>query len=203
MFRLMVVTDRQRSTRPITETVRLALEGGADAVQLRERDMEAGEFHQLAEALRQVTREAGARLIVNHRLDVALSVEADGVHIGWRSLGVRDARKLGGDRFIIGVSCHNMVQIRSAEEAGADYVMLGPVFATPSKEGLVDPLGLDALRQAVAAVKVAIVAIGGITPENVSSVLDTGVAGIAAISAIIAAEDPRAAAQALRKGLTA
>ena len=98
MFKLMLVTDRRRSTRPITETVRMALAGGVDAVQLRERDLSARELYDLALKLRATTREAGAALIVNQRLDVALAVGADGVHLGWRSLSPADVRKLAGKK---------------------------------------------------------------------------------------------------------
>jgi thiamine-phosphate pyrophosphorylase len=197
MFKLMLVTDRKRSKRPLTETVRLAIEGGVDAVQLRERDMPINELHALALELRKITRDAGAKLIINQRSDIALAVEADGVHLGWRSMSVRDVRKLGG-KLLAGVSCHNQPQVRSAEEIGADYALLGPVFHTPSKEGLVEPLGLEGLANLVTVARLPVVAIGGITPENVKSVLRSGVTGVAVISAIISADDPAQAARALR-----
>ena len=197
MFRLMVVTDRRRSSRSIVETVRLALDGGADAVQLRERDLEGAELFRLAEEMRRVTRDVGAALIVNHRTDVALAVEADGVHLGWRSLPPNEIRKLAEKRLKIGVSCHDAAQLRSAEAAGADYVLLGPVFVTPSKVGRVEPIGVEATKTLVSRTGLPVIAIGGITPENVRPVRETGVAGVAAISAIIAAADPREGARRL------
>ena len=197
MFRLMVVTDRRRSRQPIVETVRLALEGGADAVQLRERDLEGAELFRLAEEMRRVTRDAGAALIINHRTDVALAVEADGVHLGWRSLPPNEIRKLAEKRLKIGVSCHDAAQLRSAEAAGADYVLLGPVFFTASKAGRVEPIGVEAMKTLVSGTGLPVIAIGGITPENAWAVREAGVAGVAAISAIIAAADPREAAHRL------
>jgi len=198
MFKLMLVTDRRRSTRPLTETVRLALAGGVDAVQLRERDLNARELCDLAAKLRAITREARAALIVNQRLDVALAVGADGVHLGWRSLGVADARKLAGEKFLVGISCHDEPQLRSAAEARASYALLGPVFHTPSKEGLVSPIGLDLLKELVSGAKIPVIAVGGITQENAAQVMETGVAGIAAISALSDPQDPAAAARAFR-----
>jgi thiamine-phosphate pyrophosphorylase len=199
MFKLMLVTDRRRAIRPITETVRMALAGGVDAVQLRERDISARELYDLALKLRAITREAGAALIVNQRLDVALAVGADGVHLGWRSLNPADVRKLAGEKFLIGISCHDGPQIQSAEQARADYALLGPVFRTPSKEGLAYTIGIGPLKNLVSVAKIPILAIGGITPENAAQVMETGVAGLAAISALIDPEDPAAVARAFRK----
>ncbi len=197
MFRLMVVTDRRRSARPITETVRLALEGGADAIQLRERDISDRDLFRLAEEMRRITAEAGASLIINHRTDVAIASEADGVHLGWRSVRVGDARALCGDSLRIGVSCHSAGQLRTAEKDGADYVLLGPIFSTPSKRGLVEPLGLEATKEIVSGSDLPMVAIGGITSENAGQVRETGTCGVAVVSAIVAADDPRSAAHEL------
>jgi thiamine-phosphate pyrophosphorylase len=198
MFKLMLVTDRRRSARPLVETVRMALAGGVDAVQLRERDMSDRELYDLAVKLRAITREAGAALIVNQRLDVALAVGADGVHLGWRSLSAAEVRKIAGEKLLIGISCHDGPQIHSAEEARANYALVGPVFHTPSKEGLVKPIGFASLKSLVSEAGIPILAIGGITPENAAQVMATGVAGLAAISALIGPEDPGAAARAFR-----
>ena len=197
MFRLMLVTDRNLAKRSLEETVRRALDGGVDAVQLRERDLEAKDLFALAERLRQITSDARASLIINHRTDVALAVAADGVQLGWRSVRVAEARRLGGEALRIGVSCHNEEDVRQAESDGADYVILGPVFPTPSKEGLVEPLGLRTVRDIVRTTTLPIVAVGGIKPENVASVRETGVPAVAVIAAIIASDDPTRAARAL------
>jgi thiamine-phosphate pyrophosphorylase len=203
MFKLMLITDRRRSTRPISETVRMALAGGVDAVQLREHDLNARELYNLAVKLRAITREAGAALIVNQRLDVALAVGADGVHLGWQSLSPADVRRVAGGQFLIGISCHDGPQIHSAEEVGANYALLGPVFHTPSKEGLVRTIGLGVLKELVSVTEIPVLALGGITPENAAQVMETGVAGLAAISALINPEDPAAAARAFRDALAA
>lgn len=196
MFKLMLVTDRNRSQRPLEDTVRMAIEGGVDAVQLRERDLPGNELHRLAENLRRVTRDGGAKLIINQRLDIAIAVEADGVHLGWRSLGVKDVRLMGGGKMLAGISCHDEMQVKSAEESGADYVLLGPVFPTPSKQGLVEALGIEKFSAITAAAKIPVIGIGGIKPENARQVISAGARGLAAISALCAADDPAAAARA-------
>jgi thiamine-phosphate pyrophosphorylase len=201
MFKLMLVTNRKRTKRPMTDTVEMALAGGVDAVQLREHDLSAREIYDLALKLRAITRAAGAALIVNQRLDVALAVGADGVHLGWRSLSPADVRKLAGKDFLIGLSCHDGPQIHSAEATGANYALLGPVFRTPSKEGLVHTIGLGPLKNLVAGAKIPILAIGGITPANAPKVMKTGVAGLAAIAALIDPEDPAAAAREFRAAM--
>ena len=124
------------------------------------------------------------------------AVGADGVHLGWRSLSAAEVRKIAGEKLRIGISCHDGPQIQSAEAARADYALLGPLFHTPSKEGLVQPIGLAPLKALVSAAKIPVLAIGGITPENAAKVMKTGVAGLAAISALIDPEDPAAAARA-------
>lgn len=199
MFKLMVVTDRAKCARPLAEQVRLALEGGADAVQLRERDLGGKELYDLALELRKITRAAGAALVVNHRLDIALSVEADAVHLGWRSVAVWEARELAGRKLKIGVSCHSIEQLRRAEMTGASYTLVGPIFPTPSKEGLVQPVGLENLAQWTHATRLPVVGIGGIHAGNFRQVLDAGACGVAAISAFMTAEDPAAVARALKK----
>lgn len=200
MFKLMLVTDRRRSELPLTEVVRMALDGGVDAIQMRERDLETSELFKLAGELRELTRKAGAKLIVNHRPDLAMAVEADGVHLGFRSVTVREAREATGGKLLVGVSCHDGVQVRLAGESGADYALLGPVFPTPSKEGLVPAIGVDGFKRCIARATVPILAIGGITDANFRDALKAGACGVAVISAIMAAADPQAAAKTLREG---
>ena len=197
----MLVTDRTRRPLPITEAVQRAVEGGVDAIQLRERDLEGGQFFNRASELRRITRDADAALIINHRADVALAVDADGVHLGWRSLPVGEVRKLAGERLRIGVSCHNASQLRSARDAGADYASLGPVFFTPSKAGLLDPLGPEQTGSLVADAGLPVIAIGGINAANVGELRGLGLAGIAVISAIMASANPQEATRRLRERL--
>ena len=159
--------------------------------------MSGGDLLRLAEDLRRLTRDADVALIVNHRVDVALAVEADGVHLGWRSMPVEAVRRLAGDGLRVGVSCHDAEQVAAARAAGADYATLGPVYPTPSKEGLVAPLGTERLARIVSEAGLPVVAIGGIKSGNAAEVRAAGVAGIAVISAIIAAPRPDEAARAL------
>ncbi len=199
-FRLYFVTDRtQTASRPLTDVVHAALDGGVRAVQLREKDLEGRELYALAEQLRALTLRYQAHLLVNDRLDVALAVEADGVHLGQHSFVVEDARRLLGAGKLIGVSTHSRHEITAAQ--GADFMVFGPVYYTPSKAAYGEPLGLDRLRTAVAYSAVPIFAIGGIKTERVAEVLETGAHGIAMISAISAATDPAQAARELLREL--
>ena len=199
-FNLYFVTDRkQTANRPLTDVVQAALDGGVRAVQLREKDLEGRELYALAERLRALTRRYQARLLVNDRLDVALAVEADGVHLGQNSFAVEDARRLLGAEKLIGVSTHSQHEIAAAQEA--DFLVFGPVYYTPSKAAYGEPQGLDRLRAAVAHSAAPVFAIGGIKTERVAEVLETGAHGIAMISAISAATDPAQAAQALLQQL--
>jgi thiamine-phosphate pyrophosphorylase len=188
-FRLYFVTDRQHTAdRPLIEVVHAALDGGVRAVQLREKDLEGGALYQLAAQLRELTARYQARLLINDRVDVALAVEADGVHLGQTSFPVAVTRRLLGPGKLIGVSTHNPAEIAAA--VGADFVVFGPVYATPSKAAYGEPQGLTRLRQAIAQSPVPLLAIGGITAERIAEVLATGAHGIAVISALSAALDP-------------
>lgn len=195
-FRLYCVTDRQHTAgRSLPDVVRSALDGGVRAVQLREKDLEGRALYHLAVQLRELTARYQARLLINDRLDVARAVEADGVHLGQTSFPVAVARRLLGPGKLIGVSTHNPEEITAA--AGADFLVFGPVYATPSKAKYGEPQGLARLRQAVALSPSPLLAIGGIAIEQVADVLSTGAHGIAVISALSAAPDPARAASAL------
>lgn len=197
--RLYLVTDRRATGgRPLLDTVAAALAGGVDAVQLREKDLSTRELLALAAALRELTRRHAARLLVNDRVDVALAVGADGVHLPADSFAVADARRLLGAERLVGVSTHSADEIRRAAASGADFAVFGPVFETPSKLQYGAPQGLAALRAAVAATNLPVIALGGIDAGNAADVAATGCAGVAAIRALGAAADPRAAAAALR-----
>ena len=195
-FRLYFVTDRQHTAgRSLPDVVRAALDGGVRAVQLREKDLEGRALYHLAVQLRELTARYQARLLINDRVDVALAVEADGVHLGQTSFPVAIARRLLGPGKLIGVSTHNPEEIAAA--AGADFLVFGPVYATPSKAKYGEPQGLARLRQAVALSPSPLLAIGGIAIEQVADVLSTGAHGIAVISALSAAPDPVGAASVL------
>lgn len=196
-FTLYLITDRHQvpAGRTLAATVEAALRGGVRAVQLREKDLRAAELLPLALELRRLTRRFDARLLINDRIDVALAVDADGVHLGGHSLPVAAARRRLGPKPLIGVSTHHLDEIVAAAAAGADFVTFGPVFATPSKAIYGPPLGLDALRRTCASSSLPIFALGGIKADQRPLLRTTAVQGIAVISAIIAAAEPETAAR--------
>jgi thiamine-phosphate pyrophosphorylase len=199
---LMVVTDRRAIEGDIRAVVGAAVEGGATAIQLREKDLSARELLELAQSLRTITREHGALLIINDRVDVALAAEADGVHLGGRSMRPEDVRRVVGEGMRIGVSTHRPEEVARARAAGADYVVFGPVFSTPSKVGILEPRGLDGLAEAVTAGGgMSVLAIGGLDASRAGDAIRAGAAGVAVIRAVIAAEDAGAAADELVRAM--
>lgn len=195
-FSLYFVTDRkQTGGRPLADVVHAALDGGARAVQLREKDLEGGELYRLAEELRILTSRYNARLLINDRIDIALAVNADGVQLGQLSFPPRTARQLLGTEKLIGVSTHSPVEIEAA--GGADFLVFGPVYFTPSKAAYGEPQGLERLRRAVAQSAVPVIAIGGIKKEQITEVINAGAHGIGVITAISTAADPAQAAREL------
>jgi thiamine-phosphate pyrophosphorylase len=195
---LYLVTDRSLAgERDLGRIVREALAGGATMVQHREKRLATREFVAAAERMRGVAREAGAALIINDRLDVALAVDADGVHVGQEDMPAALARELIGPERILGVSVSTAEQAREAERAGADYVGSSAVFPTSTKSDIGVPLGLDGLRELVEGSPLPVVAIGGIHAGNAAGVVECGVAGIAVVSALVAAPDPRRSAHEL------
>ncbi|MCL4426155.1 MAG: thiamine phosphate synthase [Firmicutes bacterium] len=198
-LRLYLVTDRRLSQgRGEEEVVTAALAGGVTAVQLRGKEMTTRQLVAVGERLREITRRVGALFLVNDRLDVALAVEADGVHLGQDDLPLDRVRRLAGRRFLIGISAENPREAQEAEAGGADYIGAGAVFPTGTKADAGHPIGLEGLAAIVASVKIPVVAIGGINAANAATVLKTGAAGIAVVSAIVAAPDVTAAAAELR-----
>ena len=179
------------------DVVAAALRGGIRAVQLRERGLSARELLALAAELRTVTRAAGAALLINDRIDVALAVAADGVHLPSYSFSVTQARALLGRARLIGVSTHHPDEVSAAAAAGADFAVFGPVFDTPAKRVFGRAQGLTALVRARAAASVPLFAIGGIDVASVAAVRRTGADGVAVIRAVLAAAEPAAAAAAL------
>ncbi len=186
---LYAILDPEQTKSRAPETVlQELLEGGIRLLQLRVKAMSAAEFLQLAHAARTLTRSYACRLIVNDRVDVALGCAADGVHLGQEDLPLHAARKLTGDK-IIGVSTHEVKQAREAERGGADYIGFGPMFGTTTKETGYSARGLDMLRRVREAVSIPIVAIGGITEDNVNEVWQAGADSAAIISDLLSAED--------------
>jgi thiamine-phosphate pyrophosphorylase len=201
---LTLVSDRaQTRGRELTAVVSECLAAGLPAVQAREKDLSAVELTALCRRLRELTRAHGARLVVNDRVDVALAVAADGVQRTHTSLPVDDIRRVAGRRLSIGASVHSLEDAVDAEVRGADWITFGPVYDTPSKRRWGAPQGLERLRKVAAAVRIPVIAIGGITPERVAAVREAGAAGVAAISAILDTESPAAATKRFLEALAA
>ena len=197
---IYLVTDRTATGgRDLVEVVAAALCGGIRAVQLRERECSTRELVLLARVLRELTSRHGAALLVNDRVDVALACDADGVHLPGHSFAVAEARRLLGPRRLIGVSTHAPAEIATAAAAGADFTVFGPIYDTPAKRAFGAPLGLTALAAARAASQLPLLAIGGIDSGRVGEVRAGGADGVAVIRAVLAADDPAAAARLLQR----
>ena len=195
-FRLYLITDRAASPRPPVEVVEECLGAGLRAVQLREKDLEVRALLALAAPLCEATRHHGARLLINDRADVALAVGADGVQRTYASLPVAALRGITPPGFLIGASAHSTAEAREAAAQGADFVVFGPVYDTPSKRRYGSPQGLAALEAAATASTRPVLAVGGITPERVPEVCAAGAAGVAVIGAIYGAARPADATKA-------
>jgi thiamine-phosphate pyrophosphorylase len=201
-FDLYLVTDRRQTRgRELLAVIEQALLGGVRAVQLREKDLGGGELFSLAEKTKTLCARHGASLFINDRVDVALAVDADGIQLGSSSLPVDAARKLMGDKRLIGASTHSMKEALAAEAAGADFILFGPIYFTPSKAAYGNPQGLERLQEAVEKISLPVYAIGGIKPENVAAVKATGARGVALTSAVMSAEDPMTASRELLRWL--
>ncbi len=196
LFRLYLITDRnQTGGRPLIDVVKEALDGGVKAVQLREKDLQIKELLRLAEEMRRITKEAGAMLFINGRIDVAITVEADGIHLGQSDLPVDVVRKIVGNRFMLGVSTHNLIEAKEAEAGSPNFITFGPVYETPAKLKYGKPVGIEALKRVKGGVLIPVYAIGGINSGNIETILASGVDGVALISTIIGAKEPKKAAE--------
>lgn len=173
----------------IGKTAQAMIDGGAKILQLRAKKLSSGEFLEEARIIRKITKDKGAIFIVNDRVDIALLTDADGVHLGQDDLPVKEARRLLGNNKIIGYSTHNIRETLESKKLPVDYISFGPIFATKTKEDAQTPKGLKGLDEARKAVKIPIVAIGGITETNMAHVLNQGIESVAMISDIFAAKD--------------
>jgi thiamine-phosphate pyrophosphorylase len=190
-LKLYLITDSRLFSTPCAFYFGLedALSGGAKAVQLREKDISARELLETAYWMRDLTREYNALLFINDRVDIARAAEADGVHLGQDSLPPQAARKIGGRHLLIGSSCHSLEQAVAAEQSGADFLTIGPVYETPSKKIYGNPIGVGEVTRVKSRVSIPVLAIGGIKLPMVKEVLRAGADGIALISGVLAAED--------------
>lgn len=166
-----------------------AVAGGAGIIQYREKKVSSRVMLETAMRLRTITAASGALLIINDRVDTALAVNADGVHLGQDDMPCRAARELMGEGYIIGISATNFSEAIEAAKDGADYIGLGPIYPTMSKDDAAPAMGIEGLVKVVSAVSVPVVAIGGLTADNIGGVIEAGAAGIATISAIAGADD--------------
>lgn len=204
-YSLYLVTDRtlaQAKGRTIAEVVRQAVGGGVTMVQLREKDCSTREFIAEARLLKDLLFGTGVPLIINDRLDVAMAVGAEGLHLGQQDMTIADARRLAGPHMLIGISAECFEDALQAAAEGADYIGISPVFATTTKKDAATPLGLAGVRRIRKAVTLPLVGIGGITLANAAEVIEAGADGVAVVSAIVSAPCPRAAAAALKGRLT-
>ena len=198
-LKLYLVTDRELSLgRSLEEVVSEAVAGGVTMVQLREKDAATGEFIELAGRLMKILTPLGIPLIINDRVDVALAVDADGVHIGQSDMPYETARRLLGPDKIIGLSVENMDDLIKANSLDVDYVGISPVYGTPTKTDTAEPFGLEGLRKAVNMSKHPTVAIGGMNAGSIADVMAAGTDGVAVVSAICSAENIREAAVQLK-----
>jgi thiamine-phosphate pyrophosphorylase len=182
------------------DVARAALDGGADALQLRDKEIGGRDMYHLALRMRDMVEESGCGCLffVNDRVDVAVAARADGVHLGQEDMPAASARPLTGEDMIMGISATTIEEAERARADGADYLGVGPVFATPTKPDAIAPIGVEGLRMIRESVDLPIVAIGGIDQENASRVFEAGADGIAVISAVTAAVDMLEAVRRLR-----
>lgn len=187
--------SRGRSSLQVLDAI---IAGGARIVQLREKGLNRRELFQLAQAFRQKTSQAGVLLIVNDHLDIALAVEADGVHLGQQDFPIAEARKLAPN-LLIGASTHNVEELQQAQRDGASTVNIGPIYATQTKQGVPQFLGLQGLRQMSRLAEVPFTVMGGIKAEHIPELAAAGARHIAVVTAITAAENPATATRQLRE----
>ncbi|GAB1409836.1 thiamine phosphate synthase [Desulfovibrionales bacterium] len=200
---LYLVTDRTLSQgRSTADIVAAAVAGGVTCVQVREKNISTREFLDEARSVQHILRGRGIPLIVNDRVDVALAIGAEGVHLGQSDMPVPEARKLLGSKALIGISVESLDDALRAEAQGADYLGISPVFGTLTKTDTAPPLGLDGIARIRAHVSIPLVGIGGIHMGNAAQVLRAGCQGIAVVAAIVAALDPQGAAAELKNIIT-
>ncbi|SHI47238.1 thiamine-phosphate diphosphorylase [Malonomonas rubra DSM 5091] len=189
---IYLITDRKQipQDKHFLRVLEELLAAGVGMLQLREKDLSAAELLPLALQVRRLTNKYSCRMLINDRIDVALAVDADGVHLGGHSLPPTIARMLIGPDKLIGASTHNIDEVFAATDQGADFVTFGPVFHTPSKAAYGEPVGLEKLQQACHQKTIPIYGLGGIKPENTPDVKQAGADGIAMISGLLCADSP-------------
>ena len=201
--RLLVVTDRhQTNGRPLVPLLQQVLTAGAPAIQLRERDLSARELVTLAREVQTVMGSSTSQLLINDRIDVALALEGVGVHLRSNSLPLSVARRMLGAQRLLGSSVHSVEEGLLAESQGADYLVLGPIYETPSKQMFGPPLGIHTLEKACTLVRIPIIGIGGVTAARAREMRRAGAFGAAVITAILGADDVGSATRELLDAVT-
>lgn len=200
MFRLCVITDRRQARgRPVVEVVSEAISGGADAIQLRDKEATSRELLEEGLRLRELTEKGGVLLIVNDRPDIALAVDADGVHLGQEDLPAAAARKLVGPQKLLGITASELTLALEAQAEGADYVGIGSVYPTTTKQLTAVPRGPGLIRTFQGRLNIPFVPLGGISVHNVREVVQAGARSIAVCSAVVSAPDVAAATRQLKE----
>ncbi|HDM8183340.1 TPA: thiamine phosphate synthase [Vibrio harveyi] len=194
-YRLYLVTDDQQDLATLKRVVKKAVEGGVTMVQVREKHGDVRAFIERAQAVKDILKDTDVPLIINDRVDVALAVDADGVHLGQSDMPAIIARELIGPNKILGLSIENEEQLAEADSLPINYIGLSAIFATPTKTNTKKFWGIDGLKMALETTSLPIVAIGGINESNIPQLSVTGVHGLALVSAICHAEDPKAASE--------
>ncbi|MEK7398854.1 MAG: thiamine phosphate synthase [Candidatus Poribacteria bacterium] len=186
---LYFITDRNLTKKTIISDVISAINAGVKIIQYREKELSTREMYQEAKAIREITKDKGTILIINDRIDIALAVNADGVHIGQDDMPFEIAKEILGADKIIGLTVHNAEEAILAEKLGADYLGVSPIFSTTTKKDAGKPAGLELIKKVKENVKTPLVAIGGINYDNIDEVLKAGIRNVAVISAIVTKDD--------------
>ena len=198
-YSVYLVTDRRNKTdEEFLNIIEEAIKGGTTIVQLREKDASTKEFYDLALRVKEITSKYGVPLLINDRIDIALAVDSEGVHIGQDDMPADIAREIIGEDKILGVSASTVEEAKKAEMDSADYIGSGAVFPTATKDDA-DSVSKDELKEIVDSIDIPVVAIGGITVENASTLKGSGIAGFSVVSAIMSAEDPKEASKKLKE----
>jgi thiamine-phosphate pyrophosphorylase len=193
-YSVYLVTDRELARgRTTLEIAAAAIRGGVSCIQLREKMCSTREFIDESLAIRSLLARHGIPLIINDRVDVALAVKADGIHLGQKDMPCRMARQIIPESMIVGISVESLDDAIAAQKDGADYLGVSPIYPTPTKTDTAQPLGLKGLRSIRSEVDLPLVGIGGLNADNVEAVIHNGADGVAVVSAIVAADDPEAA----------
>ena len=193
---LYLVIDKSDDVEKFLKTIEEAIKGGVSVVQIREKTAETLDFYNLALKVKEITSKYNVPLIINDRVDVALAIDADGVHVGQSDMPCDVTRKLVGPNKIVGVSAATIDEAKKAENDGADYIGTGAVFPTSTKDDA-PKITKKELKEVVDSINIPVVAIGGITIDNASELLDTGIAGLSVVSAIMSSDDPKKSSEKL------